>query len=195
MDRIHDSQQASHEARLLVVDDEPNIRDLLASSLRFAGFEVLTAADGNGALRGAEDADPDLIVLDVMLPDMDGFTVARRLRERDVTIPILFLTARAQESDKTIGLVAGGDDYLAKPFSYAELIARVKALIPILVPLFISAFRRADELATAMECRCYQGGEGRTKMKQLRYVGRDYVLYLLDILLVAGIILLVSIGL
>ena len=102
MDRYQD-KRTSPEAHLLVVDDEPNIRDLLASSLRFAGFEVSTAADGNGALRGAE-AEPDLIVLDVMLPDMDGFTVARRLRERDVTTPILFLTARDDMADKIQGL-------------------------------------------------------------------------------------------
>ena len=88
------SQQSRTEAHLLVVDDEPNIRDLLASSLRFAGFEVSIAGDGNGALKTVEKASPDLVVLDVMLPDMDGFTVARRLRERDVTTPILFLTAR-----------------------------------------------------------------------------------------------------
>ncbi|CED90509.1 MULTISPECIES: response regulator transcription factor [Actinomyces] len=129
MDRTHDSQQTSHEARLLVVDDEPNIRDLLASSLRFAGFEVLTAADGNGALRGAEEADPDLIVLDVMLPDMDGFTVARRLRERDVTIPILFLTARDDMADKVQGLTVGGDDYVTKPFGLEEVVARIRAIL------------------------------------------------------------------
>ena len=86
------SQQSRTEAHLLVVDDEPNIRDLLASSLRFAGFEVSIAGDGNGALKTVEKTSPDLVVLDVMLPDMDGFTVARRLRERDVTTPILFLT-------------------------------------------------------------------------------------------------------
>ena len=98
--------------RVLVVDDEPNIRDLLASSLRFAGFEVTTAADGNGALHGVDDAEPDLIVLDVMLPDMDGFTVARRLRERDITTPILFLTARDDMADKVQGLTVGKDNYV-----------------------------------------------------------------------------------
>lgn len=124
-----DRTQDSHEARLLVVDDEPNIRDLLASSLRFAGFEVLTAADGNGALRGVEDSDPDLIVLDVMLPDMDGFTVARRLRERDVTTPILFLTARDDMADKVQGLTVGGDDYVTKPFGLEEVVARIRAIL------------------------------------------------------------------
>ena len=127
MDRYQD-KRTSPEAHLLVVDDEPNIRDLLASSLRFAGFEVSTAADGNGALRGAE-AEPDLIVLDVMLPDMDGFTVARRLRERDVTTPILFLTARDDMADKIQGLTVGGDDYVTKPFGLEEVIARIRAIL------------------------------------------------------------------
>ena len=127
MDRYQD-KRTSPEAHLLVVDDEPNIRDLLASSLRFAGFEVSTAADGNGALRGAE-AEPDLIVLDVMLPDMDGFTVARRLRERDVTTPILFLTARDDMADKVQGLTVGGDDYVTKPFGLEEVIARIRAIL------------------------------------------------------------------
>ena len=127
MDRYQD-KRTSPEAHLLVVDDEPNIRDLLASSLRFAGFEVSTAADGNGALRGAE-AEPDLIVLDVMLPDMDGFTVARRLRERDVTTPILFLTARDDMADKIQGLTVGGDDYVTKPFGLEEVVARIRAIL------------------------------------------------------------------
>ena len=128
MDRIQDSR-TSHEAHLLVVDDEPNIRDLLASSLRFAGFEVTTAADGNGALHGVDDAEPDLIVLDVMLPDMDGFTVARRLRERDITTPILFLTARDDMADKVQGLTVGGDDYVTKPFGLEEVVARIRAIL------------------------------------------------------------------
>lgn len=126
MDRSQDSRT---EAHLLVVDDEPNIRDLLASSLRFAGFEVSTAADGNAALHAAESDDPDLIVLDVMLPDMDGFTVARRLRERDVTTPILFLTARDDMADKVQGLTVGGDDYVTKPFGLEEVVARIRAIL------------------------------------------------------------------
>ena len=126
-----DAATPAPEARLLVVDDEPNIRDLLDSSLRFAGFEVVTAADGNGALKAAqaEGAEPDLIVLDVMLPDMDGFTVARRLRERDVTTPILFLTARDDMADKVQGLTVGGDDYVTKPFGLEEVVARIRAIL------------------------------------------------------------------
>ena len=98
------------EARLLVVDDEPNIRDLLASSLRFAGFDVITAEDGASAYHQAQEERPDLIVLDVMLPDMDGFTVTRRLRDAGITIPVLFLTARDDMRDKIQGLTVGGDD-------------------------------------------------------------------------------------
>ena len=91
-------------ARLLVVDDEPNIRELLTTSLRFAGFDVIAAADGNEAIRQAREGDPDLIVLDVMLPDMDGFTVTRRLRDTGQHTPVLFLTARDDVSDKLTGL-------------------------------------------------------------------------------------------
>ena len=127
MDRSQDSQK--REAHLLVVDDEPNIRDLLASSLRFAGFEVSTAADGNGALRIVDEAQPDLVVLDVMLPDMDGFTVARRMRERVITTPILFLTARDDMADKVQGLTVGGDDYVTKPFGLEEVVARIRAIL------------------------------------------------------------------
>ena len=123
----HDAQEI--EATLLVVDDEPNIRELLSTSLRFAGFEVISAANGAEALRLAEQQVPDLLVLDVMLPDMDGFTVARRLRERDVTTPILFLTARDDMADKVQGLTVGGDDYVTKPFGLEEVIARIRAIL------------------------------------------------------------------
>ena len=117
------------EARLLVVDDEPNIRDLLATSLRFAGFEVFTAATGNEAIREATEHQPDLVVLDVMLPDMDGFTVTRRLRDRGEQYPILFLTARDETQDKVAGLTVGGDDYVTKPFSLEEVVARIRAVL------------------------------------------------------------------
>ncbi len=117
------------EATLLVVEDETNIRELLATSLKFAGFEVHTAADGETALRLAEEHDPDLAVLDVMLPDMDGFTVTRRLRERGRDVPILFLTARDSLEDKVKGLTVGGDDYVTKPFSLEEVVARIRAVL------------------------------------------------------------------
>ena len=94
---------AAPEARLVVVDDEPNIRELLATSLRFAGFEVHAGGDGNAALRLARDVQPDLVVLDVMLPDMDGFTVTRRLRETGEHVPVLFLTARDEPQTRSPG--------------------------------------------------------------------------------------------
>ncbi len=116
-------------ARLLVVDDEPNIRELLATSLRFAGFDIHTAANGTDALRLTSELEPDLILLDVMLPDMDGFTVTRRLREHGHHMPILFLTARDDTADKITGLTVGGDDYVTKPFSLEEVVARIRAIL------------------------------------------------------------------
>lgn len=117
------------EAKLLVVDDEPNIRELLATSLRFAGFDVAVAANGREALDIAEKFQPDLAVLDVMLPDMDGFTVTRRLRASGKHFPVLFLTARDDTDDKITGLTVGGDDYVTKPFSLDEVVARIKAVL------------------------------------------------------------------
>ena len=117
------------EARLLVVDDEPNILELLATSLRFAGFEVATAANGRDALAEARRLRPDLVVLDVMMPDMDGFAVVRRMRGEGSTAPVLFLTARDATEDKVTGLTVGGDDYVTKPFSLEEIVARIRAVL------------------------------------------------------------------
>ena len=117
------------EARLLVVEDEPNIRELLATSLRFAGFEVATAASGGEAIKLADTHHPDLCVLDVMLPDMDGFTVTRKLRDAGRRLPIVFVTARDSLDDKVKGLTVGGDDYVTKPFSLEEVIARIRAVL------------------------------------------------------------------
>jgi two-component system OmpR family response regulator len=117
------------EARLLVVDDEPNIRELLSTSLRFAGFEVHTAANGQEALSQAERTRPDLLVLDVMMPDLDGFAVTRRLRERGRDTPVLFLTAKDDVTDRVAGLTVGGDDYVTKPFSLEEVVARIRAIL------------------------------------------------------------------
>ena len=120
---------ATPEARLLVVEDEPNIRELLATALRCAGFEVHVAADGATALKQAAAHDPDLVVLDVMLPDMDGFTVTRKLRDAGRILPIVFVTARDSLEDKIQGLTVGGDDYVTKPFSLEEVIARIRAVL------------------------------------------------------------------
>ncbi|MHA7283545.1 response regulator transcription factor [Arthrobacter sp. TMS2-4] len=117
------------EAKLLVVDDEPNIRELLSTSLRFAGFDVVAAANGRDALAAAETHNPDLAVLDVMLPDMDGFTVTRRLRAAGRHFPVVFLTARDDTDDKVTGLTVGGDDYVTKPFSLDEVVARIRAVL------------------------------------------------------------------
>ncbi len=115
--------------KILVVDDEPNIRDLLASGLRFAGFSVLAVGNGNDAVAAAEKGKPDLILLDVMLPDMSGFSVTKKLRSMNILAPVLFLTARDEVEDKITGLTVGGDDYMTKPFSLDEIIARINAIL------------------------------------------------------------------
>jgi two-component system OmpR family response regulator len=115
--------------RVLVVDDEPNIRELVQVALRFHGCAVTTGATGGDALRLAESDRPDLIVLDVMLPDIDGFEVCRRLRAGDNEVPIIFLTARDTTSESITGLTLGGDDYITKPFSVEALAARVRAVL------------------------------------------------------------------
>ena len=114
---------------VLVVDDEPNIRELVQVALRFHGCAVTTAATGKDALRQAETNRPDLIVLDVLLPDLDGFEVCRRLRAGGNEVPIIFLTARDTSSDTVTGLALGGDDYVTKPFSVESLVARVRAVL------------------------------------------------------------------
>src|SRR5690625_2345110 len=119
----------NYDAKLLVVDDEPNIRELLSTSLRFAGFDVVAAANGREALEAAESHNPDLAVLDVMLPDMDGFTVTRKLRASGRFFPVVFLTARDETEDKVTGLTVGGDDYVTKPFSLDEVVARIRAVL------------------------------------------------------------------
>jgi two-component system, OmpR family, response regulator len=115
--------------RVLVVDDEPNIRELVQVALKFHGCAVTTGATGSDALRLAESDRPDLIVLDVMLPDIDGFEVCRRLRASDNEVPIIFLTARDTTSESITGLTLGGDDYITKPFSVEALAARVRAVL------------------------------------------------------------------
>jgi two-component system, OmpR family, response regulator len=115
--------------RVLVVDDEPSIRELVQVALKFHGCAVTTAATGNDALRLADSNRPDLIVLDVMLPDIDGFEVVRRLRAGDNEVPVIFLTARDTTSDTVTGLALGGDDYITKPFSVEALVARVRAVL------------------------------------------------------------------
>ena len=120
---------AGDEARLLVVEDEPTILELLSGSLRFAGFDVVTASSGSGALRAAAACLPDLILLDVMLPDGDGFEVVRTLRSSGPRVPVIFITARVGVPDRVTGLTIGGDDYVTKPFSLDEVLARIRAVL------------------------------------------------------------------
>ena len=115
--------------RILVVDDENSISELIATSLRFVGFDVRTAATGSQALTIAEEFKPHALILDVMLPDQDGFEVCRQLRHDGHSVGVLFLTAKDSVEDKIAGLTIGGDDYVTKPFSLEELVARLRALL------------------------------------------------------------------
>src|SRR5204863_9047320 len=125
--RVRQEVPVSHQ--VLVVDDEPSIVDAVATTLRYEGFEVREASTGRAALAAAQEATPDLIVLDVMLPDLDGLEVTRRLRADGINVPVLSLTARDSVEDKVAGLTVGGDDYVTKPFSLAEIVARVRAIL------------------------------------------------------------------
>jgi len=116
-------------AHILVVDDEPSIVDAVSTVLRYEGFEVDVASSGKVALQKAQNGRYDLIVLDVMLPDVDGLEVTRRIRADGIDVPVLFLTAKSEVDDRVAGLSVGGDDYVAKPFSLVEVVARTKAIL------------------------------------------------------------------
>jgi two-component system OmpR family response regulator len=120
---------ANEPIKVLVVDDEPNIRDLLTTSLRFNGYSVYAVGNGNDAVLAAEKGKPDIILLDVMLPDQSGFAVTKKLRSMGIDVPVLFLTARDETEDKVTGLTVGGDDYMTKPFSLDEIMARISAIL------------------------------------------------------------------
>lgn len=115
--------------KILVVDDEPSIVTLLSFNLEKAGFDVVTANTGTEALEKISDVSPDLVILDLMLPEMDGMDVCKKMRQQYIFIPILMLTARDDELDKILGLELGADDYMTKPFSPREVVARVKAIL------------------------------------------------------------------
>ncbi len=123
------SAETKPEARVLVVDDEANIVELLSVSLKFQGFEVYTAGSGPAALDTAREVKPDAVILDVMMPGMDGFGVLRRMRADGIDAPALFLTARDTLQDKITGLTIGGDDYVTKPFSLEEVVARLRVIL------------------------------------------------------------------
>jgi two-component system OmpR family response regulator len=120
---------AAIPARLLVVDDEATILELLSGSLRLAGFEVMTAASGAEAVRAAASGRPDLVLLDVMMPDGDGFDALRRMRSGGAEVPVIFLTARDEVPDRVAGFAVGADDYVTKPFSLDELLGRIRAVL------------------------------------------------------------------
>ena len=127
---IEDPQTPDNSGtRVLVVDDEPNIAEVVTMALRFNGFTVETAASGREALTAVSSFKPHLMVLDVMLPDMEGFDVAARLGAQRAGVPIIFLTARDATEDKVRGLSGGGDDYMTKPFSLEELVARIRTIL------------------------------------------------------------------
>ena len=145
---------------LLVVDDEPFLRDAVAASLRFLGFEVTTAQTGAEALRLARDRPFDLVVLDVMLPDTDGFEVITRLRRDGCQVPVIFLTAKDTQEDKVTGLTLGGDDYLTKPFGLEELAARIRTVLRRTRPAAsgpVLAFAEARDGAHTGRRRCRAG--------------------------------------
>jgi len=127
--RVQCQTVAMENVKVLIVDDEPNIRDLLSTSLRFAGFSVHAVGNGADAVLAAEKGEPDIILLDVMLPDMNGFSVTKKLRTMGINAPVLFLTARDETADKVTGLTVGGDDYMTKPFSLDEIVARINAIL------------------------------------------------------------------
>src|SRR5579862_3656101 len=123
------ADHGSTRQRVLVVDDERSITDAVATVLRYEGFDVDEVYTGRAALAAAQSRPPALIVLDVMLPDLDGLEVTRRLRADGIKVPVLFLTARDSTDDKITGLTLGGDDYMTKPFSLAEIVARTRAIL------------------------------------------------------------------
>lgn len=125
----HDKTKAAEAVKILVIEDEPNMVAGLRDNFEFEGYEVITASDGVEGLQKALDESPNLVVLDVMMPRMSGLEVCRQLRAKRASIPIIMLTARGQEVDKVVGLELGADDYVTKPFSIRELLARVKAIL------------------------------------------------------------------
>ncbi|KTR37985.1 MULTISPECIES: response regulator transcription factor [Curtobacterium] len=161
--------------KILIVDDEPNIRDLLTTSLRFAGFAVRAVGNGAQAISAVLEEEPDLIILDVMLPDMNGFGVTKRLRSSGYTSPILFLTAKDDTEDKITGLTVGGDDYVTKPFSLDEIVARIKAILRRTMNDEEDAIIRAGELTMDQDTHEVTIGDAQielspTEFKLLRYL-------------------------
>lgn len=158
--------------KILVVDDEPAVTDLLAYNLRKLGYEPLVAADGREALRLARHANPDLILLDLMLPELDGLDVCRELRKTSA-VPIIMITARGEEIDRVVGLELGADDYVSKPFSVRELLARIKAVLRRAGPTAIeppeSTLRGKAGLQLDVESRLASVGETLLELTRLEF--------------------------
>ena len=153
--------------RLLVVEDDPSILRGLADNLKFESYDVLTAADGESAYRLIHERKPDLVVLDLMLPNMSGYDVCRRVRSEGVTTPIVMLTARGEEWDRVLGLDLGADDYITKPFSVRELLARIRAVLR----RTQAAHGQVDELAfddVVVDFRKYEARRGGTALDMTR---------------------------
>jgi len=170
-----DTSAMTDGPKILIVDDEPNIRDLLTTSLRFAGFAVRAVGNGAQAISAVLEEEPDLIILDVMLPDMNGFGVTKRLRASGYTAPILFLTAKDDTEDKITGLTVGGDDYVTKPFSLDEIVARIKAILRRTMHDEEDAVIRAGELTMDQDTHEVTVGPesvelSPTEFKLLRYL-------------------------
>ena len=166
--------------RVLVVDDEPSLSELLSMALRYEGWDVRTAADGLAAVRVARDFRPDAVVLDMMLPDLDGLEVLRRLRADGGDVPVLFLTAKDAVEDRVAGLTAGGDDYVTKPFSLEEVVARLRALVrrtAVLVGDSDSMLTVGDLTLDEDSHEVYRGGDAirltATEFELLRYFMRN----------------------
>lgn len=161
--------------KILVVDDEPNIRDLLTSALRHKGFAVAAVSNGAATISAVLAEEPDLILLDVMLPDMNGFSVTQRLRAAGYTSPILFVTAKDDTSDKIQGLTVGGDDYVTKPFSLDEIEARIRAILRRTMAEPEEAFIVAGEITMDQDTHEVKVGDNvldlsPTEFKLLRYM-------------------------
>ncbi len=162
-------------ATILVVEDRREVLDVIERTLRENGFDVLTATDGDAGLRLALDRTPDLVILDVGLPKRNGFAVARELRERAFTAPVLMLTARDTVSDKVEGFDSGADDYLSKPFSYDELVARVRALLRRATISDEATLRRVDDLTINLITREVRRGKRSIPLTQKEYALLEYL--------------------
>lgn len=166
--------------RVLVVDDEQSLTDLLRMALRYEGWEVRTAADGHAALAAVRDFRPDALVLDVMMPGLDGLEVLHRLRAQNDDTPVLFLTAKDSLDDRLVGLTAGGDDYVTKPFSLEEVVARLRGLIrrAVLVSVAASPIITVGDLELNEDSyEVFRGGTQieltATEFELLRYLMRN----------------------